>query len=101
MITNEEFIKKLFNTITLPAFFKSEEELREMWSSPITRNTLLKKLTEWGFKTNPLNKLTTGIKNLMKNYNEIEKKRDQIDFDIDGIVYKVDSFELQKRLGLK
>jgi DNA ligase (NAD+) len=35
----------------------------------------------------------------MKNYNEIEKKRNEIDFDIDGIVYKVNDFELQKRLG--
>ena len=35
----------------------------------------------------------------MKNYNEIEKKRGQIDFDIDGIVYKVNNFTLQKRLG--
>ena len=35
----------------------------------------------------------------MKNYNEIEKKRAVIDFDIDGIVYKVNDFKLQKRLG--
>ena len=35
----------------------------------------------------------------MKNYYEIEKKRNHIDFDIDGIVYKVNSFNLQKRLG--
>ena len=34
----------------------------------------LKKLKEWGFKTNPLNKLISGIENLMNNYNEIEKK---------------------------
>ncbi len=59
----------------------------------------LKKLKEWGFKTNPLNKTIKTIKDLMKNYNEIEKKRDQIDFDIDGIVYKVNDFALQKRLG--
>ena len=59
----------------------------------------LKKLKEWGFKTNPLNKIIKTVKNLIKNYNEIEKKRDQIDFDIDGIVYKVNSFGLQKRLG--
>ena len=59
----------------------------------------LKKLSEWGFKTNPLNKLTTGIKNLMKNYNEIEKKRANLDFDIDGIVYKVNDFVTQRRLG--
>ena len=59
----------------------------------------LKKLDEWGFKTNPLNKLITGIKNLIKNYNEIEKKRSNLDFDIDGIVYKINDFALQKRLG--
>ena len=35
----------------------------------------LKKLSDWGFKTNPLNKLITGIKNLMENYKEVEKKR--------------------------
>ena len=59
----------------------------------------LKKLKFWGFKTNPLNKTIKNVKNLMKNYNEIEKKRGDIDFDIDGIVYKVNDFKLQKRLG--
>ena len=59
----------------------------------------LKKLSEWGFKTNPLNKLITGVKNLIHNYNEIEIKRADLDFDIDGIVYKVNDFALQKRLG--
>ena len=64
-----------------------------------SQEDFLKKLKEWGFKTNPLNKTIKTIKDLMKNYNEIEKKRDQIDFDIDGIVYKVNDFTLQKRLG--
>jgi DNA ligase (NAD+) len=59
----------------------------------------LKKLSDWGFKTNPLNKLITGVKNLIKNYNEVEKVRANLDFDIDGIVYKIDDFNLQKRLG--
>ena len=59
----------------------------------------LKKLKEWGFKINPLNKLISGVKNLIHNYNEIEKKRADLDFDIDGIVYKVNDFAIQKRLG--
>ena len=63
------------------------------------QSDFLKKLTEWGFKTNPLNILDSGVKNLMKNYQEIEKKRADIDFDIDGIVYKVNDFAMQKRLG--
>ena len=56
----------------------------------------LNQLSNWGFKTNPLNKLIIGIKNLIKNYNEVEKKRANLDFDIDGIVYKINDFKLQK-----
>ena len=63
------------------------------------QNEYLQKLTEWGFKTNPFNKTIKGIQNLMNNYYEIEKKRNEIDFDIDGIVYKINDFNLQKRLG--
>ncbi len=59
----------------------------------------LNQLSNWGFKTNPLNKLIIGIKNLIKNYNDVEKKRANLDFDIDGIVYKINDFKLQKRLG--
>ena len=59
----------------------------------------LKKLSDWGFKTNHLNKIIDGTKNLMQNYNQIEKKRGDLDFDIDGIVYKINNFQIQKRLG--
>ena len=43
--------------------------------------------------------MITGVKNLLINYDKIEKKRTELDFDIDGIVYKVNDFNLQKRLG--
>ena len=59
----------------------------------------LNKLDKWGFKTNPLNKIITGVENLIQNYNEIEHQRSNLDFDIDGIVYKINDFNLQKRLG--
>ena len=64
-----------------------------------TQDNFLRNLSEWGFKTNPLNKKIVGIKNLLENYKDIENKRDKLDFDIDGIVYKVNNFALQKRLG--
>ena len=64
-----------------------------------SQEEFLKNLSYWGFKVNPLNKKIMGIKNLIKNYNEIEKNRDKLDFDIDGIVYKVNDLKLQKRLG--
>ena len=59
----------------------------------------LKKLNQWGFKTNPLNKLISGVDNLIENYQNVEKRRTNLDFDIDGIVYKINDFNLQKRLG--
>jgi len=64
-----------------------------------SQNEYLEKLKEWGFKINPLNKTIKTIDGLIKNYDEIEKKRNEIDFDIDGIVYKINDFKLQKRLG--
>ena len=63
------------------------------------QHEFLKKLNQWGFKTNSLSKLITGIKNLIVNYNEVEKLRSKLDYDIDGIVYKMNEFSLQKRLG--
>ncbi len=71
----------------------------EQGLKPKKQSDYLKKLDEWGFKINPLNKTISGIKNLIQNYNEVEQQRANLDFDIDGIVYKVNDFELQKRLG--
>ena len=59
----------------------------------------LENLKLWGFKTNLFNKKIVGVENLILNHEDLEAKRKEITFDIDGIVYKVNSFGLQKRLG--
>ena len=59
----------------------------------------LKNLKIWGFKTNPYNKKISNIKNLILNHQKLEEKRKELPFDIDGVVYKINSFDLQKRLG--
>ena len=59
----------------------------------------IKQLDKWGFKTNPYNKKISGIKNLISNHKFLENERSEIEFDIDGLVYKVNDFKLQKRLG--
>jgi DNA ligase (NAD+) len=64
-----------------------------------TQSYFLKNLKVWGFKTNSLNKTITGIENLIINHADLEKKRKEIEFDIDGVVYKVNDFNLQRRLG--
>ena len=63
------------------------------------QSDFLKNLKKWGFKTNLFNKKISGIKNLMQNHKNLEEKRKEIAFDIDGVVYKVNDFNLQKRLG--
>ena len=63
------------------------------------QTSFLENLKLWGFKTNPFNKKIIGVKNLMLNHKELEEKRKELAFDIDGIVYKVNDFDLQKRLG--
>jgi DNA ligase (NAD+) len=64
-----------------------------------SQTEFLENLKLWGFKVNPLNKKISGIKNLINNHKSLEEKRKEIAFDIDGIVYKVNDFNLQKRLG--
>ena len=54
-ISAEEFLHNLFGV--LPELFKSEEDLRTLWSNPITRRTLLEKLNEAGFGKEELNTL--------------------------------------------
>jgi len=64
-----------------------------------SQSDFLKNLKKWGFKINQFNKVIKGVDNLIFNHKNLEEKRKSIDFDIDGIVYKVNNFDLQKRLG--
>ena len=63
------------------------------------QSDFIKDLDRWGFKTSELNKTIKGINDLIIYHSNIEKKRFTLNYDIDGIVYKVNDFSLQKRLG--
>lgn len=54
---------------------------------------------KWGFPLNPLAKLTSALDEMLGTYREIEEGRAGLDYDIDGIVYKLDRLDLQERLG--
>jgi DNA ligase (NAD+) len=60
-------------------------------------------MTKWfascGFKTNPLTKMCRSVEALLKFHAEIEAQRATLDYDIDGVVYKVDRLDWQERLG--
>lgn len=56
-------------------------------------------LKQWGFPTNPLNKLCRSLEEIDENFNRLMEIRAELPYDIDGIVYKVNSIALQERLG--
>lgn len=53
----------------------------------------------WGFPINPLMKLCNSAEELLAAYTETEELRPTLDYDIDGMVYKVNSLDFQRRLG--
>jgi DNA ligase (NAD+) len=64
-----------------------------------TQSGMIKWFASCGFKTNPLTKMCRSVEALLKFHGEIEMQRATLDYDIDGVVYKVDRLDWQERLG--
>jgi DNA ligase (NAD+) len=58
-------------------------------------------LNAWGFPVNPLMRLTSSVAEMLETYREIEEHRAGLGYDIDGVVYKINRFDLQQRLGFR
>ncbi len=64
-----------------------------------TQMQAIAQFANWGFKINPLMKRCITVEEMISVYNEIEQQRSSLDYDIDGVVYKVDRLDWQHRLG--
>ena len=64
-----------------------------------TQSGMIKWFASCGFKTNPLTKMCRSVEALLAFHREIEAERATLDYDIDGVVYKVDRLDWQERLG--
>lgn len=64
-----------------------------------TQWEMLQTFENWGFSINPLARRHETLEALLAHYHEIEEARASLDYDIDGVVYKVDRLDLQARLG--
>ena len=63
------------------------------------QSEFLNKLKKWGFKISEHNKVLETIHDLENFHKKFEKDRFGLNYDVDGLVYKINSLELQKRLG--
>ncbi len=81
------------------SFFAYALGAHEGFAEPKTQTQLLETLKHWGFPTDDHAKTVEGADALVVYHAEILKLRDELDFDIDGVVYKVDDRELQRELG--
>tara|TARA_B100000965_G_scaffold244005_1_gene204757 strand:+ start:978 stop:2987 length:2010 start_codon:yes stop_codon:yes gene_type:complete len=63
------------------------------------QSDFLKNVKIWGFKTSEYNKIINNISELISFHQKFEKERFELDYDVDGLVYKVNDLLLQKRLG--
>lgn len=72
----------------------------EMSSMPAdSQSGMIKWFEHCGFKTNPLTKTCHSVEELLAFHRKIETQRSHLDYDIDGVVYKVDRLDWQERLG--
>ncbi|MEE3197356.1 MAG: NAD-dependent DNA ligase LigA, partial [Pseudomonadota bacterium] len=70
------------------------------WNIPASHSELLKKLRDFGLKTCCDSKAVRGLQGCLDYYFKISEKRDDLPYEIDGVVYKVDSLRIQGELGL-
>ena len=66
-----------------------------------TQMQALSRLEALGFPVNPLTRLCDGVGQMLSHYRAIEARRATLDYDIDGVVYKVNDLHLQERLGFR
>jgi len=72
----------------------------EMSAMPArTQSGMIKWFGGKGFKTNPLTKVCDSVEALLAFHRKIEEERARLDYDIDGVVYKLDRIDWQDRLG--
>ena len=64
-----------------------------------TQSEFLKKIKDWGFSTNPLVKILNNLDEIENQHSYIDSIRSTLDYDIDGLVYKINDLKLQLRLG--
>ncbi|MDA0977699.1 MAG: NAD-dependent DNA ligase LigA [Proteobacteria bacterium] len=66
---------------------------------PDTQKAILDQLATWGLRTNPLTEMRTGVEDCIDFYHQLLEQRPSLDYEIDGVVFKVNAIADQETLG--
>ncbi|MCV6636292.1 NAD-dependent DNA ligase LigA [Candidatus Albibeggiatoa sp. nov. NOAA] len=87
-------------TATRPlSFYSYAVGVVEQADLPAQHYDMLQQLKTWGLPVSPLIQVVTEVKGCLDYYQQILQQRDDLDFDIDGVVYKVNDLAAQETLG--
>jgi DNA ligase (NAD+) len=73
--------------------------LGEVNTLPASQTAIRTQIKHWGFQLNHPTRFCHGVDDILAYYHDVEAKRHTLPFDIDGVVYKLDRLDWQKRLG--
>lgn len=95
-------LRQLDSAITAqrPLKFFPYSYYTESHQNSLTQKKILENLREWGFSVNSHTQLCHHLSELEAYYNRIQELRPHLDYEIDGVVYKVNDLALQDRLGI-
>ena len=80
-------------------FYAYSVGLVENGELPATHSEIIERLQDWGLKVSPERRVVLGVQGCLEFYASIGERRDSLDYEIDGVVYKVNSLAFQEQLG--
>lgn len=90
---------KLTASRPLEAFFYALGGVAEGWSLPPTQTELLQQLRDWGLRVSPQSQSVEGVEGCQRYYESILANREELPYEIDGVVYKIEARRHQLELG--
>ncbi len=97
--TLRQLDSKVVSQRNLSLYLYGWGEISEDWTQPNQYTETLACFEKWGLPLNPESNKVTGIKMILDYYDDLSEKRADLPYEIDGIVYKINDINLQKKIG--
>lgn len=85
----------------LDVYFYEILALEREEPAPSTHRAAIRQFVRWGLKVSPLNRTVSSYEEIHEYHRSLAERRDRLDYDIDGIVIKMDDYALRERMGMR